>query len=77
MERLLKIKMDTTHPPPPKKKVSKNKITGMVKKRMDEAKKSEFGVRKVKKHSLLKKDFIVSATVSSRTNYAVTLCLFF
>ena len=46
----------------------------MVKKRMEDAQKSEFRVRKVKKHSLLKKDFVVSATVSSKTNYTVTVC---
>ena len=36
--------------------------------------KSEFRVRKVKKYGLLKKDFAVSATVSSKTNYTVTVC---
>ena len=46
----------------------------MVEKRMEDAKKSEFSVRKVKKHSLLKKDFVVSATVSSKTNYTVKVC---
>ena len=46
----------------------------MAKKRMEDAKKSEFRVRKVKKHSLLKKDFVVSATISSKTNYTVTVC---
>ena len=34
-------------------------------------KKSEFHQPKVKKHSLLKKDFVWSATVSSKTNYTV------
>ena len=52
----------------------KNKITGMVKKRMEDAKKSELRVRKVRKHSLLKKGFVVSATASSKTNYTVTVC---
>ena len=47
----------------------------MVKKRMEDAKKSEFRVRKVKKHSVLKKDLVVSATVSSKTNYTVTYVL--
>ena len=46
----------------------------MVKKRMEDAKKSEFRVRKVKKHSLLKKDFVVSTTVSTKTIYTVTVC---
>ena len=28
----------------------------------------------MKRNSLLKKDFVVSATVSSKTNYTVTVC---
>ena len=46
----------------------------MVKKRMKDAKKPEFRVRKVKKDSLLKKEFVVSVTVSSKTIYTVTVC---
>ena len=52
----------------------KHKVTGMVKKRMENTKKLEFRVRKVKKHSLLKEEFVVSPTVSSKTNYTVTVC---
>ena len=46
----------------------------MVKKRMEDSKKLEFRERKVKKHSLLKKDFVISATISSKTNYTATVC---
>ena len=52
----------------------KNKTTGMVKKRMKHSKKLKFRVRKVEKHSLFMKNFVVSASLSSKTNYTVTIC---
>lgn len=52
----------------------KNKTTGMVKKRMKHSKKLKFRVRKVEKYSLFMKNFVVSASLSSKTNYTVTIC---
>ena len=46
----------------------------MVKKRMEDAKNLDFRVRKFKKHSLLKKEFVLRPTVSTKTNYTVTVC---
>ena len=52
----------------------KNKTAGMVKKRIKHSKQLKFHVRKVEKHSLFMKNFIVSASLSSKTNYTVTIC---
>ena len=41
---------------------------------MEDAKKLEFRIQKVIKHVLLKKDFVESNTISSKTNYTVTVC---
>ena len=52
MEILLEVMIVVPPSPfPPKKKVCKNKTTGMVEKRTEDSKKSEFRVRKVKKYS--------------------------
>ena len=52
MEILLEVTIVVPPSPlPPKQKVCKNKTTGMVEKRMEDAKKSEFRARKVKKYS--------------------------
>ena len=41
---------------------------------MEDAKKLEFRIQKAIKHVLLEKDFVVSNTISSKTNYTVTVC---
>ena len=67
MEILLEVTIVVPRSPlPPKQKVCKNKTTGMVEKRMEDAKKSEFVPEKLRN------------TVNTGKVYSVnTLCLFF
>ena len=51
-----------------------NTVTGMIKREDGGCQKIGIPYKKVIKHVLLKKDFIVSNTISSKTNYTVTVC---